>query len=91
MDLKQQLKAMLVQELQLEDIAPETIPDDAPLFGDPQNPEQEGLGLDSLDAVEVVVIVQKHFQVEIKDMQEGQKALQSISSLAQFIEERREA
>jgi len=89
MSLKQQLKSLLVQELQLEDIDPASIPDNAPLFGDPQNPEQDGLGLDSLDAVEVVVIIQKHFQVEIKDMQEGQKALQSIDSLAAFIEERR--
>lgn len=91
MQLKQQLKDLLVRELQLEDVDPQAIPDDAPLFGDPQNPDQKGLGLDSLDAVEVVVIVQKHFQVEIKDMQEGQKALQSINSLAQFIEERRSA
>lgn len=91
MSLKERLKQLLVEELQLEDLNPADIPDDAPLFGDPQNPDQEGLGLDSLDAVEVVVIVQKHFQVEIKDMQEGQKALQSIDSLARFIEERQGA
>lgn len=89
MSLKEQLKTLLVQELQLEDVDPASIPDDAPLFGDPQNPDQEGLGLDSLDAVEVVVIIQKNFQVEIKDMQEGQEALQSINSLAAFIEERK--
>jgi len=81
MDTKTKLKQVLVEELNLEDITPDEIEDDEALFG-------EGLGLDSLDAVELVVVVQKHFGVEIKDMEEGRPALQSINTLAAFIEEK---
>ena len=79
MDTKAKLKQVLIEELNLEDITPDEIEDDEALFG-------EGLGLDSLDAVELVVVVQKHFGVEIKDMEEGRPALQSINTLAAFIE-----
>ena len=81
--LHEQLKKIIIEELNLEEIDVSDINDDDPLFGD------EGLGLDSLDAVELVVLIQKHFGVEIKDMEEGREALASISSLADFIETRR--
>ena len=81
--LREQLKKIIIEELNLEDIDASEIKGDDQLFGD------EGLGLDSLDAVELVVLIQKHFGVEIKDMEEGREALASINSLADFIETRR--
>ncbi len=86
MDLKQQLREMLIRDLNLEDVSPEELTDDLALFGD-----EEGLGLDSLDAVELVVAVQKNFGVEISNIEEGQVAFRSISTLAACIEEKQNA
>ncbi len=83
-ELKKQIKEIIVRDLKLQGITPEEIKDDAPLF-------EEGLGLDSLDAVELVVLVQKHFGVQIEDMDEGQAAFKSVDTLAKFISERRPA
>ncbi len=81
MTVKEQLKKIIIEELNLEEISPEDIEDDAPLFG-------EGLGLDSLDAVEIVVLLEKHFGVEVKSLDEGREAFRSINALAAYIEER---
>ncbi len=81
MDLKLKLKEMIIEEMQIEDLTADEIDDDAPLFG-------EGLGLDSLDAVELVVQLQIHFGVEIKNIEEGRPALQSINTLADFVSKR---
>ena len=83
MDVAQKLKSVIVTDLNLEEITPDEISDDESLFG-------EGLGLDSLDAVELVVVVKRHFGVEIKDMSEGREAFVSINALTKFIEERME-
>ncbi len=81
MSLKNQLKEIIIQELDLADFQPHDIQDDDLLFGDK-------FGLDSIDAVELVFQVKANFGVEIRNMKEGRPALQSVNSLADFIEKR---
>ena len=78
--IRNKLKVLLVDSLSLEDIDPEDIADDEILFG-------EGLGLDSLDAVEIVVLLQRNFGLEIKDMKQGKKVFYSIDTLAKYVHE----
>ena len=77
-ELKQRIKAILVERLKL-DRTPETIGDDEPLFG------AEGLGLDSIDALELVLGVEQEFGVKIENEEVGMEALSSVSGLAEFI------
>ena len=79
-EIRAQLKKLLVENLALDDINPEEIKDNEILFGD-------GLGLDSLDAVEIVVILQRNFGLEIQDMEQGQKIFYSIETLAKYVYE----
>jgi len=76
--LKQRLKALLIEGLKLEDKRPEDIDDTAPIFVD-------GLGLDSIDALELVVLVEEHFHVTVPDEEVGKQAFASINALADFI------
>ncbi len=81
-EIRKKLKELLVASLSLEDVKPADIKDDEILFG-------EGLGLDSLDAVEIVVLLQRNFGLEVKDMNEGKKIFYSIDTLARYILENR--
>ena len=79
-EIRKKLKELLVTNLNLEDIKPEQIKDDEILFG-------EGLGLDSLDAVEIVVLLQRNFNLDVKNMAEGKKIFYSVDTLANYIYE----
>lgn len=79
MDIRFTLKEAIIDELHLEDVTPEDIDDDAPLF-------KEGLGLDSLDAVELTVLVQRHFGVTLDDVDKARDAFASINALVAYIE-----
>lgn len=83
MVIKEKLKHIFIETLNLEGVIPEQIKDDDLLFGDK-------FGLDSIDAVEIVFQIEQHFGVKIRDMKEGRPALQSINTLAAFIEARRQ-
>jgi len=80
--IREKLKKLLVSQLSLEDVKPEEIKDDEVLFG-------EGLGLDSLDAVEIVVLLQRNFGLDVKDMNQGKKIFYSVDTLARYIYEHR--
>lgn len=75
---------MICEALQLEDVSPKDIFDDAPLFGN-------GLGLDSVDALELAIEIEKRFGVRLSQAEEDRAAFASVATLAGFIEARRSA
>jgi acyl carrier protein len=81
-DLLAELKVKVVERLRLSHVTPDQIQDDAPLFGD-------GLGLDSIDAVELVVMLEKSYGIRLTEMETAKRAFATIASLARFIAERR--
>jgi len=76
------LKTELIEQLNLEDLEPDDIETTAPLFGD-------GLGLDSIDALEIIVLLEKEYNIKIGDPREGKEIMYSVESLANFIESKR--
>jgi len=85
-DLKTRIKEIIVKQLKLE-IDPASIRDDAPLFGDAAN----GLGLDSIDALELVLGVEKEFGIKVQDEEVGVKAFASVDALYDFIRQKNAA
>lgn len=78
-ELKEKLKAQLIEQLNLEDIEPSDIESNAPLFGD------DGLGLDSIDALEIIVLLEKEYGIKVEDPKKGKEIFESIDTLAAFI------
>jgi len=79
--IRKKIKELLVSNLSfLDDVDPAQIKDDEILFG-------EGLGLDSLDAVEIVVVLQRNFGLQVKDIKEGRAIFRSIDTLSRFVYE----
>lgn len=83
-ELIEKLKKEVLDQLNFEDMSPEDMDADAPLFG-------EGLGLDSIDALELSVLLQKNYGLEIQDPKDGKKIFQSIRTMAEFIMEHQKA
>lgn len=73
-DLKQQI----ITQLNLKDLKPEDIGDDQPLF-------VEGLGLDSIDALELIVLLQQQYKIKLANAEEGQSVFYSVRTMAQYI------
>jgi len=80
--IMQELKEHLIEELNLEEITPEDIDADAPLFGD-------GLGLDSIDALEIILILEKNYGVKLSNSAEAKPVFYSVRTLAEYIEKNR--
>ena len=81
--LSEQLKTQIIEALNLEGMTPSDSDGDAPLFGD------EGLGLDSIDALELIVILEKNYGIKLTDPAKSKEILKSVNSMAAYIEANR--
>lgn len=72
------LKAQIIQQLNLKHLKPEDIGDDQPLF-------VEGLGLDSIDALELIVLLQQEYNIKLANAEDGPKVFRSVRTMAEYI------
>lgn len=82
-DLVLKLKEQIIEALNLEGVSPEDIDVKAPLFGD------EGLGLDSIDALEIIVLLEKNYGIRLSNAAEGKVIFTSIEHIADYVKEHR--
>jgi len=81
-ELKYQLKGQIIKFLNLISVTPDDIKDDEPLFG-------EGLGLDSIDSLELIVLLDREYGIKITDPKDGRKVLVDINTMVAYIEQHR--
>ena len=81
-DLKTTLKQQIIDSLNLQGMKPGDIDDNASLFGD-------GLGLDSIDSLELMVLLERNYGIKIEDAREGRKILSSVQTMAEYIQQHR--
>ena len=81
--LKEELKRHIIEQLNLEDLQVSDIDDDALLFS------ADGIGLDSIDALELIVLMEKYYDIQVTNPDEGKVAFLSINTMADYIEKRR--
>ena len=81
-ELIEKIKNEIIEVLNLEDIKPEDIDADAPLFG-------SGLGLDSIDALELIVLMEKNYGIKLKDPAQGREIFKSVRVLAEYVQANR--
>ena len=82
-DLILEVKKEIIEALNLEDMTPGDLEDDAPLFG------ADGLGLDSIDALELIVLLEKKYGIKLQDPKDGKKVFKYVRVMAEFIEANR--
>lgn len=80
--LTAQLKEQIIEVLNLEDMTPADIDDNAPLFGD-------GLGLDSIDALELIVLLEREYGIKLSNPAEGKEIFKSVASIADYVSKNR--
>lgn len=81
-DLNTELKQYIIEALNLENMTPDDIDDESPLFG-------EGLGLDSIDALELIVLMEKHYGIRLASAAEGKEIFKSIQTMADYVAKNR--
>lgn len=81
-NLIKELKEEIIKTLNLEEVKPEDIDENAPLFGD-------GLGLDSIDALELIVLMEKNYGIKLQDPNQGKEIFKSIVTMAEYVQKNR--
>jgi acyl carrier protein len=81
--LKEDLKKQIIEQLNLEEVTPSDIADDSALFDD------SGLGLDSIDALELIVLLEKYHGIQVTNPEEGKEAFKTVSTMADYIRRRK--